>query len=148
VPLVGHERDVRLGVSGPRGGVGFGWSGGGGRRARSIRLRLVGGVVVGLVRLGVGREGWGPRRLRVGLGGNGWCSRGATARVWRWWPCWRVGWAGEWVGAAVDVGRALPVERLSVGERPNGVWTAVLRGWWWIMGGRRCEGLIRGFYIR
>ena len=120
------------------------------RRPKSSPLQLNGDVVVDLVKLHENHQDWGPKKLRARLRRDGSCpdsrvpSLATVARLAR-----RMGWTETKGRGRPRVPRALPTEPLSVGERPNRVWTADFKGWWRTGDGRRCEPLtIRDLFSR
>jgi len=120
------------------------------RQPKSSPLQLSGDVVVDLVKLHENHQDWGPKKLRARLRRDGSCPDGRTpslatvARLAR-----RMGWTETKGRGRPRVPRALPTKPLSVGERPNRVWTADFKGWWRTGDGRRCEPLtIRDLFSR
>jgi putative transposase len=120
------------------------------RRPKSSPLQLSGDVVVDLVKLHDAHEDWGPKKLRARLRRDGSCpdnnapSLATVARLAR-----RMGWTETKGRGRPPLPRALPTEPLSVGDRPNRVWTADFKGWWRTGDGRRCEPLtIRDLFSR
>jgi transposase InsO family protein len=120
------------------------------RRPKSSPLQLSGDVVVDLVKLHENHQDWGPKKLRARLRRDGSCpdsrvpSLATVARLAR-----RMDWTEAKGRGRPRVPRALPTEPLSVGDRPNRVWTADFKGWWRTGDGRRCEPLtIRDLFSR
>ena len=120
------------------------------RRPKSSPLQLSGDVVVDLVKLHENHQDWGPKKLRARLRRDGSCpdskvpSLATVARLAR-----RMGWTEAKGRGRPRLPRALPTESLSVGDRPNRVWTADFKGWWRTGDGRRCEPLtIRDLFSR
>jgi putative transposase len=120
------------------------------RRPKSSPLQLSGDVVVDLVKLHENHQDWGPKKLRARLRRDVSCpddSIPSLATVAR------LGGGGDGKEKKCRVRplvpRALPTEPLSVGDRPNRVWTADFKGWWRTGDGRRCEPLtIRDLFSR
>ena len=120
------------------------------RRPRSSPLQLSGEAVVALVKLHVGHDDWGPKKLRARLIRSNSCPDGkvpslaTVARLAR-----RMGWTEAKGRGRPRPPRVLPTEPLSDAERPNRVWTADFKGWWRTRDGARCEPLtIRDLYSR
>ena len=120
------------------------------RRPRSSPLQLSGDAVVVLVKLHDDHNDWGPKKLRARLIRDSSCpdnkapSLATVARLAR-----RMGWSETKGRGRPRPQRALPTAPLSDAERPNHVWTADFKGWWWTRDGQRCEPLtIRDLYSR
>ena len=120
------------------------------RRPRSSPLQLSGDAVVALVKLHVGHDDWGPKKLRARLIRSNSCPDGkvpslaTVARLAR-----RMGWTEAKGRGRPRPQRALPTEPLSGAEHPNRVWTADFKGWWRTRDGQRCEPLtIRDLFSR
>jgi transposase InsO family protein len=120
------------------------------RRPRSSPLQLSGDAVVVLVKLHIGHDDWGPKKLRARLIRSNSCPDGkvpslaTVARLAR-----RMGWTEAKGRGRPRPQRALPTEPLSGAEHPNRVWTADFKGWWRTRDGARCEPLtIRDLFSR
>lgn len=119
------------------------------RRRRPLRspLQVGGDVVATLVRLRNDHETWGPKKLRVLLGREGFCSQPLPSLV-------TIGRILKRAGLTVAKRRGRPRHAsvsgpLTVADGPNKVWTVDFKGWWRTGDGKRCEPLgIRDLYSR